>query len=329
MSKMRKKFCVIGDMIVDHYRIIEPTRISPEAPVLIFGLRKEYKVPGGAGNVANNLLGLLGGKGDVVICSIVGHDWDEVAGRDHDFLPCRKVLVKNPSRRTTVKERLVTSRQQVARIDLQQIGHHDPELVDELCALALAEVRDSDAVILSDYDHGVMSPGLVRPIIAYAESVGVPVVVDSKSPDTVSKYSGSTIALPTKQEIQHFIGMSREDLAGGDEDLAVAVLERMSLQAVGMTMGKDGIFLASRDAKPERYPALAEDPENDVVDVAGAGDTVTATVALCLAHLTGFAEAIMLANVAAGTVVLKSGVVAASGDEVGRIAASRGIRWPI
>jgi D-beta-D-heptose 7-phosphate kinase/D-beta-D-heptose 1-phosphate adenosyltransferase len=102
----------------------------------------------------------------------------------------------------------------------------------------------------------------------------------------------------------------------------------MSLEAVGMTMGKDGILLATRDSKPEHYLAWAEDPENDVVDVAGAGDTVTAMVALCMANSTNFSTAITLANAAAGTVVVKSGVVAASREEVEKTVRSKNVFWP-
>jgi D-beta-D-heptose 7-phosphate kinase/D-beta-D-heptose 1-phosphate adenosyltransferase len=322
----KKKFCVVGDMIVDHYRVLEATRISPEAPVLIFGLKAEYRVPGGAGNVANNLMGLAQGGDEVVLCTIVGRDWDETVGEG--FLPCRKVLVENPRRRTTVKERLVTNRQQVARIDLQETGPQDRDLVAKLCGRALKEVRTSDAVVLSDYNHGVMSHELTEAIISEARKRGVPVVVDSKAPDTLWKYRGSTIALPTKQEIMRFEGITKAELSMEDGELARTVLDKMGLEAVGMTMGKDGIFLAVRNGEATRYPALAEDPENDVVDVTGAGDTVTATVALGMAHSLSFAETIRLANVAAGTVVLKSGVVAASRQEVERIARSMGIFWP-
>jgi D-beta-D-heptose 7-phosphate kinase/D-beta-D-heptose 1-phosphate adenosyltransferase len=324
-----KKFCVVGDVLVDHYRVLNASRISPEAPVIVFTPENEYKTPGGAANVASNILSLTGKRDTVVLCSIVGRDWLDVVSDDMVFLPCRKRFIMHPNRRTTVKERLVTRRQQIARLDLHGKEQIEDSILEELKIAVIDEISSSDALIMSDYNHGVMQFEFVSDIMSAAVSRGIPVIIDSKSPDTIDKYSLGTIALPTKNEIQGFDDITRYDLSNDDYGLAEIVMKKMKLKALGMTMGRDGIILAERDKPTSIYPPLTDDSKNEVVDVTGAGDTVTAMVAIALAYSLDFQTAIKLANVAAGTVVLKTGVASADKDEVGQIAVSMGLPWPL
>lgn len=306
-----KTFCVIGDVIVDHYRVVTPTRISPEAPVMIFDPVREHKVPGGVANVANNLMSMCGSAESVVLFSVVGQDWGQVT--DTGFLSCRTRLQYQPDRLTTVKERIVAKNQQIMRIDRQSNRTADMQYIDSLARDILDFLPQADVVVFSDYKQGVMTESLVSRIITEARRMGIPMVVDSKSVDTICKYKGSTIALPTGTEAKSFSGMP-QDLSL--EDTAIYLLKQMELDAIGLTMGKDGIMFASSSTGPVIYPPLAEDLEEEVVDVTGAGDTVTAAVAMGLAMAWPYDRIIKLANVAAGIVVRKAGVATASWEEI-------------
>jgi D-beta-D-heptose 7-phosphate kinase/D-beta-D-heptose 1-phosphate adenosyltransferase len=316
MNNIKHKiFCVIGDVIVDHYRIVTPTRISPEAPVMIFDPVGEHKVPGGAANVANNLISMCGSAERVVLFSVVGQDWGQVTNTG--FLSCKTRLQYQPDRLTTVKERIVAKNQQIMRIDKQSNRPADMQYIDRLVSDVLDFLPNVGVVIFSDYRQGVMTEYLVSRIITEANRLGVPMVVDSKSVDTIRKYKGSTIALPTGTEAKSFEGMPQDMSL---EDTAKYLVKQMKLDAIGLTMGKDGIMFASGSIGPTIYPPLAEDTEEEVVDVTGAGDTVTAAVAMGLSMGWSYDRTIKLANVAAGIVVRKAGVATASWEEIGTTA---------
>lgn len=308
-----KTFLVVGDLIVDHYRIMSPSRVSPEAPVLIVSPQEEYCRAGGAANVASNLLAL--GARNVLLCSAVGPDYFSGAFAGFEF-PGTPRLVSCEGRRTTVKERVVTKRQQLLRIDRQSAGYVPSATAQALSELALAELGGSDCLVLSDYGHGVMRPDLVARLVARANEAGVPTVVDSKAMDTVEKYRRAMVALPNHHEARKF---TRKDSAS-DEELAKYLLAEMELDAVGLTVGSKGIVLAGGSLGPGEtrvFPAVG-DAESDVVDVTGAGDTVTAAVSAGMALGMPYDEAMRFANLAAGVAVRKKGVAAVGLDEIGR-----------
>jgi D-beta-D-heptose 7-phosphate kinase/D-beta-D-heptose 1-phosphate adenosyltransferase len=296
-----KKFCVVGDMIVDHYRFLKPSKLSPEAPVVIFKPDLEEYRPGGAGNVANNL-GSLGGQ--VRLCVAVGGDWPSIA-------PIGNYIAEacvDPSNRTTVKERLVTKTQQIARIDLQARTPLAGEIQSKLVEKATEAVKWADVVVFSDYDHGTMTCDIVAPLITAAK--GKPIVVDSKAADTISKYKHCTIALPNNVEARHITRLDDFD----DMVVAKYMLKHMQLEALGLTLGKHGIMLCASSGT-KVYQAIG-DISNEVVDVTGAGDTVTALVAAGISLGMPYHHSIVLANLAASIVVQKRGVATASIGEV-------------
>jgi D-beta-D-heptose 7-phosphate kinase/D-beta-D-heptose 1-phosphate adenosyltransferase len=315
-----KTFCVVGDVIVDHYRTVIPTRISPEAPVMIFDPIKEHKVPGGVANVANNIISMGGCSKKVVLFSVVGQDWSQVTSTD--FLSCRTCLQYQPDRLTTVKERIVAKNQQIMRIDRQSNIPASPQYLTVLVSDILDFLPHADVVVFSDYQHGVMTEYLVSQIIPEANRLGIPIVVDSKAFDTIRKYKRSTIALPTGIESKSFISMP-QDLSM--EDTARYLIKQMELDAIGLTLGKDGIMFASSSVEPMIYPPLAKDPDEEVVDVTGAGDTVTAAISVGLVMGWPYDRIIKLANVAAGIVVKKAGVATASWVEIDNTARNSNI----
>jgi D-beta-D-heptose 7-phosphate kinase/D-beta-D-heptose 1-phosphate adenosyltransferase len=316
-----KRICVVGDMIVDHYREMRPKRLSPEAPVVIFEQISEEKRPGGAGNVAKNLSS-LGAQTDLM--TAVGKDWqtawggkwNEAFGKpaSHHF---SVKLAIDDSKKTTIKERIVTKRQQIARIDHQTTRPISSAAEDAMLEMFLEMSGDIDALIFSDYAHGVMTPRLVRMIVSSLGDRRVPIVVDSKAPDTIPKYRGCTIVLPNNEEAMAFIPQGKVD--GSARAIGDYLLESMGVDAVGLTLGASGIWLASDNTEKSSYicklfPAAGD--ADDVVDVAGAGDTVAAAVAACLALGKTYDETMVIANAAAGVVVRKHGTVAVTPAEV-------------
>lgn len=319
------RILVVGDMIVDHYRVLSPKRISPEAPVIIFQPCSSQWLPGGAGNVANNLISM--GVGTVHLAVAVGDDWEKVNPYVLGTAPSPSLSIVNDAGRvTTVKERLITNRQQLCRIDLQSNKHISLKAASEYIAIVQPLIKDCDVVICSDYDHGAMIPEVVSDVVLVAASLGKPVVVDSKSKN-LSKYNGATIALPNNVEAEVMTGWSGR----GRDEVARRLLEEMGLKAIGMTLGAEGIMLRERQGSlvsdPEIIPSL--DPDEQVVDVTGAGDTVTAAVSVGLALGMTYHQSLKFANIAAGVVVLKRGVATTTIDEIKAAAAAHGPEWDI
>jgi len=302
-----KKISVIGDIVIDHNRILKQKRLSPEAPVIIFVQEEEEFRPGGAANVAANLKA-LGAK--CTLISVTGFDRSEVL-QYAQLSEYNSLIYHEKNRLTTVKERLITRRQQIARIDIQS---NKPILVDSaerLLEQARSAIEESDAIVLSDYAHGCCIPELIRPIIEIANKKNIPVVVDSKAKDSFTKYKDATIALPNIDEAKLITHM--EDC--GDEVLiGRTMLEQMNLKAVGLTLGPRGILLITE--YDEEYFKTLHDTDHEVVDVTGAGDTVAATVSLGLALGMSYPEIIRLANITAGIKVQKRGVAAITEKEI-------------
>lgn len=308
-----KKIVVIGDMIVDKYRIMSAKRLSPEAPVVVFEERSVEFKAGGAGNVIANLMAL--GLGQSCMVCVLGNDnFDCVFENSDDFvktMPACTVLVYEDDRLTTVKERITTARQQICRIDHQSDRPIKRETMDFLLRGALEEIKTAHAIVFSDYDHGVCVKELVGPVIAAAVERGIPVIVDSKAMDTMSKYKGATIALPNMDEARL---MTKLDEDFEDEHVARFLLRSMNLKAAAVTMGPNGIMLSTQEGN-SIFPALHQ-TSTEVVDVTGAGDTVAATVAAGLVLGMPYDAIMTLANVTAGIKVRKRGVATATPEEI-------------
>lgn len=304
-SRLRDKaVLVLGDVIIDYYRTVRATRISPEREILIFEPQSESMLPGGAANVANNLISM--GLGRVLLASVVG---DIPQGFS---FPGENLLVNSPDKQTTIKERIVTRQQQVIRID-----HQSGFPITECASAILSEkimplLKGTDCIVMSDYAHGVMRSDMVLPIMDMAKKLGIPTVVDSKSRDTLTKYCGCTIALPNHIEARKFYPTeSFED----DMELAKRLLNDMDGDAIGLTAGKKGIVFSCQDWC-RVFPPMETNTEEEVIDVTGAGDTVTAAVAAGKCLGMPYDQILEVANVAAGIVVRKKGVATASSIEI-------------
>ena len=301
---------VLGDLMLDHFVVGRVTRISPEAPVPVVRFeRDEYRL-GGAANVAANLVA-LGARVSAV--GAVGAD--AAAGRLREGLARAGIgvdgVATDPARPTTTKTRVVTERnQQVSRIDYESDRDLAPEIEARLAAALQAATASADAVVVSDYLKGTVTRGLAARAIALARARGVPVVVDPKVPH-VDWYRGATLVTPNHHEAE---AVTLLPIRTPDEarDAARAFRTRAGCGAVLVTRGEHGMWLLDADGAEHDLPAAAR----EVSDVTGAGDTVTAAIALGLAAGASLLDAATLANHAAGIVVAKFGPATVTPDEL-------------
>jgi D-beta-D-heptose 7-phosphate kinase / D-beta-D-heptose 1-phosphate adenosyltransferase len=295
-----KRLLVVGDVMLDKYIWGEVARISPEAPVPVVRATHKSEQPGGAANVAMNLV-KLGAK--VSLIGFTGGDEDErllVAclqshGIDPAFVSCKGYP-------TVVKMRILGGRQQMLRLDTENLGQRSELEYERLLANVFNELPRCHAVVLSDYDKGVLAPALCQAVITAARQLGIPVLVDPKSTD-FSRYRGATTICPNLHELS---AASREDIHNLEAMLTAAerMVPKFNLEYLTATLSERGIAVV-RPGKRLIATAVAR----QVFDVSGAGDTVIAVLALCLATGLDVQPSVQLANIAAGIVVGKVGTV--------------------
>jgi D-beta-D-heptose 7-phosphate kinase/D-beta-D-heptose 1-phosphate adenosyltransferase len=296
---------VLGDVILDSFLYGAAERISPEAPIPVVRLARRTSMAGGAGNVAQNLLSL---GGAATLIGLVGED--AAAGELELLLGSGARLVRSSRRSTSIKFRVIAARQQIVRVDEEDVT---PAWAEEGAAL-IAALRDALKVarvlVLSDYGKGVLTPEVCAAAIALAAEAGVPCLVDPKGCD-YARYAGADILTPNAAELAEVTAMP---VAADAEAEAAArvLLARHSVGCVLATRSEKGMMLVRRDG-----PAvLASATAREVFDVSGAGDTVIATLALSLASGLDILEAMRLANAAAGVVVGKLGTATCTAIEL-------------
>jgi D-beta-D-heptose 7-phosphate kinase / D-beta-D-heptose 1-phosphate adenosyltransferase len=298
---------VVGDVMLDKYVWGTVERISPEAPVpVVHGSRVTHR-PGGAANVAMNLAG-LGAQATVV--GLVGEDEDgKVLEMELGAAGIRTMFVPVPDFPTTSKMRILSSNQQMLRLDFEKHLTHPDAVFEKLIDRAREAIVGCSAVILSDYAKGALSDRVCGAVISDARTLGIPVLVDPKS-HTFAKYRNATTVCPNFQELALAAGYS-----GGDMeelfDIGEQYVRDYGFDFLTVTLGERGIAVVRNGART-RAPAVAR----QVSDVSGAGDTVIATLALCLSCGLGIETAVELANVAAGIVVSKVGTVPVDRNEL-------------
>ncbi|HEV2647300.1 MAG TPA: bifunctional D-glycero-beta-D-manno-heptose-7-phosphate kinase/D-glycero-beta-D-manno-heptose 1-phosphate adenylyltransferase HldE [Acidobacteriaceae bacterium] len=295
-----KRLLVVGDVMLDKYVWGEVGRISPEAPVPVVRMTHRSQQPGGAANVAMNI-GRLGAQVEVI-----GFAGDDEDGRAlAESLRTNGVLtgfVACDGFPTITKQRVLSGQQQMLRLDTERAGPRLEADCDRLIERVLEALPTCDAVVLSDYAKGVLTPRVCRAIIAAAQARDIPVLVDPKTAD-FSRYAGATTICPNLGELSVALGHDTQDLKGL-LDAAEGLVRTLDLDFLTATLGDKGIALV-RSGSRVVAPAVAR----QVFDVSGAGDTVIAVLALCLASGLKPESAVGLANIAAGIVVGKVGTV--------------------
>jgi D-beta-D-heptose 7-phosphate kinase/D-beta-D-heptose 1-phosphate adenosyltransferase len=295
-----KRLLVVGDVMLDKYIWGEVGRISPEAPVPVVRATHQSEQPGGAANVAMNLARL---GAQTVVAGFTGGDENEAllaaSLRSNGIVP---VFVASDGFPTITKLRILGGRQQMLRLDSERVGARPAADSQLLIEKVLAELPGCHAVVLSDYAKGVLTPQVCQAIIEAARRRGAPVLVDPKAED-YSRYRGATTICPNLGELAAATRLDPANL-DGMFSAAEAMVPALGLEFLIATLSEKGIALI-RPGNRFLAPAVAR----QVFDVSGAGDTVIAVLALCLASGLKPETAVQVANFAAGVVVGKVGTV--------------------
>jgi D-beta-D-heptose 7-phosphate kinase / D-beta-D-heptose 1-phosphate adenosyltransferase len=302
----------VGDLMLDDFVYGEVSRISPEAPAAVLAVTRSEVALGGAGNVVRNLVG-LGAR-----CIVVGMVGDDEAGIVlSNALADMKGMVEphlviDRSRPTTRKVRFVSEHHSthLLRADWEKSAPASAEMEAVLMNFAVAALPRVNAVVLSDYAKGVLTPRVVGAVIAAARRAGTPVVVDPKVSD-FTVYRGATMVTPNRGELSN----ATRRHATTDAEIAAAAAELAQCaetKAVLVTRSEQGMTLHADDRAPVHVPAYPV----KVRDVSGAGDTVVAVLAVMLAVEADFELATRAANAAAAVVVGKRGTATVSIDEL-------------
>lgn len=312
---------LVGDVMVDRYLYGNAERLSPEAPVPVLHFQQEELRLGGAASVAANLAGL---GATVLAVGVVGDD--RIAGQLRQLLtdigadPAGLVVADRP---TTCKMRLVGSAQhrhpqQMIRLDYEDSRPVDAAAEQKLIAAATAAVAQVDLVCIEDYDKGVVTPAVCEAILAAAKSAGKAVLIDPARIADYRKYAGAACLKLNRPEAARSTGLpveTPEQFRAAAEKL----LQMLNLEAVVLTLDKQGAYVASRGDPARNVPAerrLLGTRPRQVYDVTGAGDMAFAALAIARAAGATWEEATALANIAGGLEVEKFGVVPIKAAEI-------------
>jgi D-beta-D-heptose 7-phosphate kinase/D-beta-D-heptose 1-phosphate adenosyltransferase len=301
------RILVVGDLMLDRYLTGSVDRVSPEAPVPVVLVEDESLAVGGAANVAAGVAA-LGARCQLVGCLGQDASGEALLGALASLGVGTEGLVTTDERPTTVKTRILARRQQVARVDREVESDVSPGVAHALTEKIGALVGEADVLVLEDYNKGVLVPAVVQMAMEAAAERDVPVVVDPKRRNFFL-YGGATVFKPNAKELADALG----DFIHPDEpDWMETTRRRLGCENLLLTLGEEGMALQTAAGESVRIPTVAR----SVYDVSGAGDTVTATVAVALGGGGGVDEAAALANHAAAVEVGRAGVATVSPEEV-------------
>jgi len=306
-----KKILVVGDIGLDRYTEGTVERISPEAPVPIVLVTEEKLKLGLAANVADNIHALGG------VPFLLG-----TVGRDRGAEDFRSLLrssgilgsylVTDSSRRTVLKDRVVSDRQQLLRIDYESQHAVDPKIEKRIRIKFRKLIEEVDGVVVEDYAKGLLSQNLLKSIFKIAKRAGKLVALDPNLKTPVENYRGAAILTPNTKEAEHLSGVKIRDQATLNE-AGFSILRSTRCQYIVITLGKDGMAIFTRGSSEVRLiPTYAR----EVYDVSGAGDTVISVLMLSLVSGGSIEEASILGNLAAGIEVGKRGTATVTPEEI-------------
>lgn len=324
-----RRIGVLGDLMLDRYLWGTATRLSPEAAVPVVDFVEQSECLGGAGNVAANLA-TLGAR-----VEFFGASGDDEPGRAlRDCLRTAGIgdrgLLADPRRVSTIKTRIIARHQQVVRVDHERREPLVPEAEERLLRSLIASLRRLEALVLSDYDKGVISDGLAERVLNACHRLKIPVFVKPKT-SRLFAYRGARAIVCNTKEAGFLVTRSLHD-DKSVEEAGRALLAHFGCAAVVITRGEKGLTVVEEAARHHFHvpatsfevtyarvgqPGLARGATGrQVFDVTGAGDTVLAVLALAAAAGASLRDAAILANVAAGVVVGKLGTATVSPEEL-------------
>lgn len=307
----RHTVAVFGDCMLDEFIWGDVTRISPEAPVPVVEIRRDSVRLGGAANVLANLTAL---GAQACLISVVGRDQagERLRAELHQAkaLDVNDLLVVDESRPSTVKTRIIAHSQLVVRADREKRTPVDSNIEQRLIEVLQKALTNIDALIVSDYDKGAVTPQVLTQVLARARQRGIPVLVDPKI-GNFDYYRPATLITPNHHEALRLTN-TQDHSDEGLRRAAQLIRERIQCACVLITRGERGMMLVEGDGEP----VYVETAAREVFDVTGAGDTVIATLAAALTSGATMLEAAILANHAAGVAVSKVGTASVSADEL-------------
>ena len=311
---MKKKIIVIGDVMIDWYLHGESSRISPEAPVPVVNFKESKFQLGGAANVANNLKHLE------IEPFLIG-----AVGKDHfgslliEHLKVEKIkfnLLSEKSFQTICKQRLMSSNQQLARIDYEEYFHASK--LSNIFNTFIKNITKTDLIMVSDYGKGTVYNA--RKLIQSARKLKKKILIDPKGKD-FTKYKGANLITPNKAEFENIMGKvgSKRDLV----NKAKKMLEHLNLESLIVTLGSEGMYVLTKSNKKIMGKFINAYPQ-EVFDVSGAGDTTISALGAALSEGNDIFSAAEFANLAASISVSKLGTSTVSKNEVASLEASKG-----
>lgn len=304
---------VVGDLGIDKYTYGEVRRISPEAPVPVLEVEKEWNKLGLAANVSDNLKSL---EVSSTLCGVIGDD--ERANLVEHLLEERGLrtwgLVRDRSRHTTFKERVTTATQQICRVDYETKEPISEEILKRLFSRIEEFAVNHSGVILEDYGKGLFSEKLCQKIITSFKEKNLLVAVDPSRSTPPLWYKGATLLKPNRMESQMMVealGYFKEkDL----KTISHILVDKLALEKIIITLGPDGMCML--DTKLGDELKIIPTAANEVFDVSGAGDTAIAAISSAILSGASLEEAAWIGNCAAGVVVRKRGTALCSKEEL-------------
>ena len=304
-----RSILVVGDVMLDEYVWGDTARISPEAPVPVVEVKRETLRPGGAANVARNIAS-LGGRAELL--TVVGADSraDDLRSVLADEGIRSEGLLEDRGRPTTLKTRIIASRQQVVRVDRESRAPLTGEVRERFLDTMRARLEEVDGVIVSDYGKGIVGSGILDELVPAARRRGLFVAVDPKE-SNFERYRGVSVVTPNTLEASGAAKIAIRD-EESLEEAGQTLLRDVDAEGVLVTRGPEGMSLFRRDEATEHIPVMAR----EVYDVTGAGDTVVATLTLARVSGASWLQAAVLSNAAAAVVVGKVGTATVAADEL-------------
>lgn len=317
--KQKPKILVVGDLMIDRYIYGSSSRLSPEAPVPIVNVQNESITLGGAANVIQNLVSL---GANVSVAGMIGNDNAGVQLIDRlkiDFLET-DLIVKDNTRVTTLKTRVLVGNHQLLRLDNEVVHPISTALENELIDKINDAVKETDLVVLSDYNKGLFTESLTNRVVALATQHGKRVIVDPKGLD-YKKYKGAFLIKPNRKELAEASKSENINSIEKLKNAANVIFDQTEVPYLVVTLSEQGMVLLSPHSHVE-LPVKA----TEVFDVTGAGDTVIACIAYFISLGMDLADACELANHAAAIVIRRLGAVTTTVEEILADLTQRGVQ---
>ena len=302
----QQRLAVIGDAMLDVYLVGDVDRISPEAPVPVVRVRERRYALGGAANVAQNV-SAMGAQS--LLVGAVGTDAGGATLRTMlDEMSVESDHLVEVDRPTTTKTRVLARSQQLVRVDEEDDADFSAGEIEKLLEAVHSAIDQADALVLEDYNKGVLVAEVIAKSIGWARERGIPIVVDPKYRNFFA-YRGATVFKPNRRELEAALGAA---INLDHPEALPATFARLGVDHLLLTLGERGMALLSQDGSVVRIPTMAR----EVYDVVGAGDTVTAYLGATLAAGATAREAAVIANFAAGIEVGKLGAATVTPAEI-------------